>query len=57
MAISYFTLPDSGGGRFPLLLLDCVCDILQFRQVFMFTDALIAQIYYELWMYTTSRQT
>ncbi|KAH9299899.1 hypothetical protein KI387_044122 [Taxus chinensis] len=56
MAISYFALPDSGGGRFPLLLLDCVCDILQFRQVFAFTDALIAQIYHELWMYTTGRR-
>ncbi|KAH9296963.1 hypothetical protein KI387_028645, partial [Taxus chinensis] len=57
MAISYFSLPNTGGGRFPLLLLDCVCDILQYRQVFAFADALIAQIYHELWMYTTSRRT
>ncbi|KAH9299647.1 hypothetical protein KI387_031329, partial [Taxus chinensis] len=57
MAISYFALPDSGGGRFPLLLLGCVCDILQYRQIFAFADALIAQIYYELWMYTTGRRT
>ncbi|KAH9299807.1 hypothetical protein KI387_031489, partial [Taxus chinensis] len=28
-----------------------------FRQVFTFSDALIAQIYYELWMYTTGRRT
>ncbi|KAH9324995.1 hypothetical protein KI387_005173, partial [Taxus chinensis] len=28
-----------------------------FRQVFTFVDALIAQIYHELWMYTTGRRT
>ncbi|KAH9294329.1 hypothetical protein KI387_040465, partial [Taxus chinensis] len=57
MAISYYALPDSRGGWFPLLLLDCVCDILEFMQVFTFTDALLAQIYHELWMYSTGRRT
>ncbi|KAH9293921.1 hypothetical protein KI387_040871 [Taxus chinensis] len=55
LGISCFTLLDSGGGRFPWMMMGVVAEMMEQCIVFEWAPTLLAQTYIELWAWTTHK--